>query len=272
MSFKYEMKPSSERTTESYWFIFRNNELLVQENDKTVLIPFESDLNELKLDLGSYKQNYFGLLGKNHCYFLEVIDEIDVPNGMSFYNLRSLYELLNEDFLWIAGRAFQLLNWDKTSRYCGRCATPTEFNSKEKGKICPQCGLLNFPRISPAVIAGILKANQILLANGRRFPSSLFSIIAGFVEPGETLEQCLKREIREEVGLEIKNIRYFGSQSWPFPDSLMIGFIVDYAGGEITIDKGEINEANWYTSNNLPHIPSKISIARKIIDWFVQNY
>jgi NAD+ diphosphatase len=266
------MKPTSERTPASYWFIFRSNELLVKLNDDSVSIPFISDLSELRLNLGSIKQNYFGLLGKNHCYFLDVLSEIDIPEDMSFYDLRSLYKLLKEDFLWIAGRAFQLLNWDRTTQYCGQCAIPTELNLDEKGKKCPQCGLLNFPRISPAIIVGVLKGDQILLANGTRFPSRLFSIIAGFVEPGENLEECVRREIKEEVGLEIENIRYFGSQAWPFPDSLMIGFIADYSGGEITIDKTEINDADWYTSDNLPPIPSKISIARKIIDWFIQNH
>ncbi len=116
-----------------------------------------------------------------------------------------------------------------------------------------------------------MKNNQILLANGTRFPSSLYSVLAGFVEPGETLEECVRREIKEEIGIEVENIRYFSSQSWPFPDSLMIGFLADYSSGEINIDQTEIRNADWFTAENLPLIPGKISIARKIIDWFVNN-
>ncbi|MCK4988071.1 MAG: NAD(+) diphosphatase, partial [Desulfobacterales bacterium] len=168
-------------------------------------------------------------------------------------------------------RANQLVDWGRTHQYCGVCGRPTEDKTDERAKICPQCGLVNYPRLSPAIIVAVLKNNQILLARNKRFKLPFYSVLAGFVEPGETLEQCVQREIREEVGLTVKNIRYFGSQPWPFPNSLMIAFIADYADGEITVDGSEIIDAAWFSKDKLPQIPPSISIARQLIDWFTNN-
>ncbi|MHA2345457.1 MAG: NAD(+) diphosphatase [Candidatus Hodarchaeales archaeon] len=274
MTFKFEMKPQTTENLPSYWFIFRENLLLVELLDDSASIPFTSDLAELNLSLKLKQFIYFGSLEKIPCYFIEVSNDLEIPEKLSFQNIRSLYGLLKEELLWVAGRANQLMNWDKNSRYCGRCGTLTDIEYDERAKKCPKCSLLVFPRISPAIIIGVIDQlnKKILLANGTRFPSSFYSVLAGFVEPGETLEECARREVREEVGVEIKNIRYFNSQFWPFPDSLMIGFLADYAKGNIKIDTTEINDAGWFASNNLPRIPGKISIARKIIDWFVENY
>jgi len=131
---------------------------------------------------------------------------------------------------------------------------------------------MNFPRISPAIIVAVLKGKEILLARAHRFPPRLYSVIAGFVEPGETLEECVRREVKEEVGIEVENICYFGSQSWPFPNSLMVAFTADYANGKITIDETETIDAGWFTAHNLPPIPDKVSISRRLIDWFVEIY
>lgn len=140
---------------------------------------------------------------------------------------------------------------------------------------CPDCGLLNYPRISPAIIAAVIKEDSLLLAL-RYAPTlggiSFYSVLSGYVEPGETLEQCVHREVREEVGIEVKNIRYFGSQPWPFSGSLMVGFTADYVGGDIVPDNKEVTEAGWFRADKLPHIPGKISLSRKLIDWFSQNY
>jgi NAD+ diphosphatase len=179
--------------------------------------------------------------------------------------------MLEEDLIWIAGRANQLVNWSQTHRHCGRCGQPTEDKTDERAKTCPQCGLVNYPRLSPAIIVAVLKNDRILLGRNKRFKLPFYSVLAGFVEPGETLEECVRREIREEVNISVKNIRYFGSQPWPFPDSLMIAFVADYAGGEIRTDGLEIIDAAWFTKDNLPQIPPKISIARQLIDWFVHR-
>ncbi|MHA2156768.1 MAG: NAD(+) diphosphatase [Candidatus Hodarchaeales archaeon] len=268
------MKPFLNETIPSYWFIFRENLLLVEFADDSASIPFYSNLSKLNMSLELNQPIYFGAFETIPCYYFEASNDLEIPKKMSFQSIRKLFGLLNEELLWVAGRAFQLLVWDKNSQYCGRCGNPTELKFDERAKICPECSLLVFPRISPAIIVGIIdqQKKKILLANGTRFPASFYSVLAGFVEPGETLEECVRREVLEEVGIEVNNIRYFGSQSWPFPDSLMIGFLADYATGQIVINPIEINDANWFTADNLPQVPGEISIARKIIDWFVQNY
>ena len=129
----------------------------------------------------------------------------------------------------------------------------------------------HFPRLAPAVIVAVTKGDKILLAHSSEWRGKLYSVLAGFVEPGETFEECVEREIMEEVGIKVKNIRYFGSRPWPFPHSLMVGFTAEYESGEITIDQVEITDAQWFTSDNLPLVPGKISIARQLIDWFVET-
>lgn len=166
----------------------------------------------------------------------------------------------------LAGRATQLLDWQRNHRFCGRCATPTQMKTTEFAMVCPDCGLVAYPRISPAIMVLIRRGEELLLARSPHFRPGVFSALAGFVEAGETLEQCAVREVREEVGLEIANLRYFDSQPWPFPDSLMVAFFADYAGGEITPDPAEIEAADWYRRDALPTLPDPVSIARRLID------
>jgi len=190
-----------------------------------------------------------------------------VPEG-----LLPLYDFLGEGLFHLAGRAVQLVAWVGTNRYCGTCGGRTVPSSSEFAMLCPSCRTASYPRLAPAVITAVLKDEQILLAHPHHFPAGRYGLVSGFVEPGETLEDCVKREIREEVGIEVANIRYFGSQQWPFPHSLMIGFLADYAGGEIAVDGEEIAAADWFDARHMPDIPPPASIARKIIDWFVEEY
>jgi len=175
-----------------------------------------------------------------------------------------------DDLRWtLAGRAVQLIEWDRTTRFCGRCATPTEPAPGERARRCPACGLLAFPRLAPAVITLIERPGEALLARGRTFPVPMYSCIAGFVEPGETMEAAVHREVREEVGVEVTDVCYVASQPWPFPHSLMIGFEARWAGGEIVIDEHEIVDAQWFRADDLPMIPPGMSIARTLIDRWV---
>ena len=141
-----------------------------------------------------------------------------------------------------------------------------------RAKECCRCGHLVFPRISPAVIVLIERGDEVLLARAARFADGFYSVLAGFVEPGESLEEAVSREVEEESGITVKDIRYFGSQPWPFPDSLMIGFTARYAAGELRIDGKEILEGQWFSVDDLPRIPGKISIARRLIDWFIEKH
>jgi NAD+ diphosphatase len=179
--------------------------------------------------------------------------------------------LLDDEVFMLAGRAFQITNWDENHKYCGKCGALFDNKQDERAKICPKCGLVNYPRISPAIITAIVKENKILLAHGNHFKNKMYSVIAGFVEPGETFEDCVQREVMEEVGIRVKNIRYFGSQPWPFPNSLMVGFTAEYESGEIKVDEKEIGDAGWYSVDEFPETPGHGSIARKLIDWFIEN-
>lgn len=180
--------------------------------------------------------------------------------------LRALFELAGAEAFALAGRAVQLLDWQAQHRFCGRCGTPTERKADEHAMHCPNCGLLVYPRLSPAVMVLVRNGNKLLLARSPRFKPGVFSALAGFVEPGETLEQCAKREVYEEVGIEIANLRYFASQPWPFPNSLMVAFFADYAGGQIRPDPAEIEAADWFSPDALPLLPEPISISRQLID------
>ncbi|MBR0565894.1 NAD(+) diphosphatase [Azoarcus sp. L1K30] len=195
-------------------------------------------------------------------------DLSDIPHGVSgeLTSVRALFGLAGAEAFALAGRATQLLDWQQNHRYCGRCGTPTEMLTGERAMYCPQCGLVAYPRISPAVMVLIARGDALLLARSPHFAPGVFSALAGFVEAGETLEECAAREVREEVGIEIDNLRYFRSQSWPFPNSLMVAFFADYAGGDITPDPSEIEAADWFPRSALPLLPNPVSIARQLID------
>jgi NAD+ diphosphatase len=180
--------------------------------------------------------------------------------------LRALFFRMPDAMVALAGRAFQVLEWDATHRFCGRCGTATVTRAHERAKECPACGLIAYPRVSPAMMALVIRSREILLARAPRFPGAMFSALAGFVEPGESIEDCVRREVREEVGIEVDRIEYFASQSWPFPHSLMIAYTAHYAGGELAPDPAEIAEARWFALDALPDLPSSMSIARKLID------
>ena len=183
-----------------------------------------------------------------------------------FQPLMALASRLEEVEWSVAGRAVQLAEWDRTHRFCGRCANPTEPAAGERARRCPACGLLAFPRLAPAVIVLVERNGAALLARNASFPVPMYSTIAGFVEPGETLEAAVVREVNEETSLVVTDVRYVGSQPWPFPHSLMIGFNAQWADGDIAVDGREIADAAWFRPDDLPMIPPPLSIARRLID------
>lgn len=249
-------------------FVFRGTELLVTEGAPGGVLPDAAAMEALADALST--RHPIGELDGRPCWALEVPSEQAPPAGMRFVGLRGVFGRLSEPAFAMAGRAVQVLTWLRDHRFCGRCGHATE-PGEALSRVCPQCGAHHFPRLSPAVIVAVRRGDRVLLARSPRFAPGMFSTIAGFVEPGETLEQAVAREVREEVGLEVTDVRYFGSQPWPFPHSLMIGFTAEWAGGEPTPDKDEILEAEWFGVDAMPVVPGRISIARALIDDFVRS-
>jgi NAD+ diphosphatase len=252
------------------WFAFQGNQLLVAATESGIDIPLAPDLAALGMVVQA--RHYLGTLGGMDCYAVDLDADAPLPPGMALSGLRQLYGRVEEDLFGVAGRAVQIVEWDRTHRYCGRCGTPTELMESERAKRCPQCGLLSFPRLSPAVIVLVERGDAMLLGRGRNFSTPMYSTLAGFVEPGESLEEAVVREIYEEVGILVEDIRYFGSQPWPYPHSLMIGFTAGYAGGTIQIQESELIDAGWFTAGNLPLLPQPLSIARQMIDAFLARH
>lgn len=232
--------PDKKNNRPATWFIFNSDKLLLNP-ENSYKIPLAKNLNELSID--PVRIIYLGTLAGQPSYAAEVLPGTTAPDGMVFQDLKSLYEVLDEDIFLLAGRAIQIINWDKNHQFCGRCGSPTLTAEYEMAKICSECGLMNFPRLSPAVITAIVKDHQILMAKHSYGLKNRYTLIAGFVEAGETLEEAVRREVMEEVGLEVGNIKYFGNQPWPFPHSFMIGFTAEYEKGEIKVDGEEILDA-----------------------------
>jgi len=260
------------------WFVFHGDRLLVElgppdprptddprvrERPSWARLPLQKNNNPLWSE--PVRTLYLGELGQHACWTAEV-PSAEAPGGYGWIGLRALFSVLEDAHFALAGRALQLLQWDRDHQFCGRCGGPTEPRAEERVRVCPACRLSAYPRVAPAVMALVRRGRELLLGRSPHFPAGMYSALAGFVEPGETLEQCVAREVAEEVGVAVANLRYFASQPWPFPHSLMIAFVCDWAGGDIRPEEGEIEAAEWFDVLQLPKLPSKISIARRLID------
>ncbi|HEV3010844.1 MAG TPA: NAD(+) diphosphatase [Burkholderiales bacterium] len=273
----------NEKPGEGHWFAFCGDKLLVElgpldrpsDDPRFRARPAWARLalrkNHNNLYSEAVRTLYLGRLGGVDRWAAELAADAPAPAGTSWEGLRPLFSVLDDDHFALAGRALQLLQWDRDHQFCGRCGAPTEAKREERVRVCRACKLSAYPRVAPAVMALVHRGKQILLARSPHFPAGMYSALAGFVEPGESLEQCLARAVAEEVGVRIGRARYFASQPWPFPHSLMIAFIAEWASGEIKPQDGEIEAANWFEVLQLPKLPSKISIARRLIDAVVSE-
>lgn len=261
--------PAGVEPAEERWFLFRGAELLVWRDETRNTLPSGPDL--LALEADPVRRLYVGRQGGVWYRAGELAPEIAAPAGGEFLDLRSLWGLLSESLWAVAGRAAQLLAWERDHRHCGRCGTPTVLAAGERARKCPNCGFLSFPRVSPAVITLVEQGDRILLARSPHFAPGRYGIIAGFVEAGESLEEAVHREIAEEVGIAVSDVRYFGSQAWPFPHGIMLGFNARWAEGDLAPDPAEIVDAGWYRRDALPQIPGPISIAHRLITEWVNE-
>ena len=251
--------------TPRHWSLaFVDGKLLLPEDDPTTLAPL-APLAPLALhgwQLQAELRHYLGRLDGLDCWALRLAA---APPGWRPVPLRTAMMSFTETLAGLASRAAQVLDWDRSHRFCGVCGTPTEHQEGERARRCPACGHTAYPRLCPAMRALVWRPGEVLLARAPRFAAGMYSALAGFVEAGESIEDCIRREVAEEVGVQIDQLRYYGSQSWPFPNSLMIAFTARWAGGEIVPQAGEIEDARWFAIDALPGIPPRFSISGHLI-------
>ena len=269
MSNKFKILSNTAKISEAddlYFAIFKGGLLVRKENDE-LSIPIFDEIRKLNI---KYENEFFlGQLGEKACFAIETSEEIILTDDFELIPLYEIGALLDEELFLIAGRANQILNWDNTHRFCGKCGSKTDNKKDELAKVCPNCNHVMYPVICPAIIVAVTKGEEILLAHNRGFKNNMYSLIAGFVEAGEELKNTVKRAVFEEVGIKVKNITYYTSSPWSFPNSLMIGFFAEYESGEIKVDGNEIVHADWFTKDNFPNIPKKFTLARKLIDKYI---
>jgi NAD+ diphosphatase len=244
-------------------FIFHGGRLLVREAD--LGLPDRAAVLGLGVDPARLQP--VGLLGERYAEAGWTDVEAPLPAGFAWRGLRSLFGEMDEALLGVAARAVQVAEWARTHRFCGACGSATLLAAGERSFKCVNCGHMAYPRISPAMMVLVRKGDQVLLAQHAQYTVKRFVPLAGFLEAGETIEEAVHREVAEEVGLRVHNLRYFGSQSWPFPHSLMIAFTADYLDGEIRIDPAEIVEARWFGPDDAwPERVPQVSISSLLVD------
>ncbi len=247
-----------------YWFVFSNEQLLLKKEGDTYTIPYQENnptpvaewtrIHELTYTDGEIFK----------CYAVDY-PLTNLPEGYETSALRPTYLLLPHHLYQMAGKGAEILYWDQNSKYCPVCGMPMKFHTAIS-KRCTGCGKEIWPSVATAIIVRIEKENKILMVHARNFRGDFFGLVAGFVETGETLEECVHREVMEETGLHIKNVKYFGSQPWPYPCGLMVGFTAEYESGDIKLQNSELSAGSFFSKDNLPQIPGKASLARALID------
>ncbi len=252
------------------YILFQRGQLLTDMRS-----PQPCLVDDLQIQLGGWdirRRHFLGYWHGQPCFTAEVGDDAR-PDPMQ-YQAGNLYQILgrvDDQLFALAGRASQILDWERDHQFCGRCGGPMTPHDEERAMGCEACGTINYPRIAPCVITLVHRGEELLLARNANFPRPMYSTLAGFIEAGETAEETLIREVREEVGVHVENLRYFQSQSWPFPNQLMLGFYAEYAGGEIVCDEVEIADAGWFHYRDLPMIPPTSSVSGQLIQHYIDT-
>lgn len=250
------------------WLAFRRRELLVERDGGPLLAPGLEALG-----LAPRVTHFLGRVGEVPCFAADLDADASAPTGAAFSDLRALFGRFGERLFALAGRGLQIVEWDRTHRFCGGCGGPTEPSAIERSRRCAACDLVVFPRLAPAIIVCVERDDEILLARSPHFPPGFYSVPAGFVEPGESVEEAVAREIAEETGVEVDDIRYFGSQPWPFPHSLMLGFLARWRSGDVRIDPTELEDAAFFRYDEMPQwFRGRISIAGWLIEDFLARH
>lgn len=249
------------------YYIFQNGQVVLKNGGKSLPTTGADDmLSKLFVRSGLVDRG-----NNNGDIWAELAQDKEPPEGYTLHDRRGLWQVFNEAEFFRIGKAFHICEWQRTNKFCGSCGSPAYLDEREWGMRCSVCNEIVFPVIAPAVIVAVEKDGKLLMGHGVNFPPGRFSVLAGFVEPGESLEETVAREVYEESRIRVKNVRYFGSQPWPFPRSLMIGFNAEWESGEIEVDNTEVLEAGWFNPEELPEVPVGVSISRRLIDDFVRR-
>lgn len=267
--FRFDNQPPTAVNSDLY-IVFQGGQLVTDLRAPEPCLLGRAQLGSIGWTI--VREQFLGYWREQPCYAAEIatsdpVDPLQFQRG-------SLYQVLgrvDEQLFALTGRAAQLLAWERDHRFCGRCGQQMTLDLAERGMRCQPCGTVNYPRIAPCVIVLVTRGEELLLARNVKFPRPMFSTLAGFIEAGETAEETLVREVREEVGVEVSALRYFQSQSWPFPNQLMLGYFAEYAGGEIVCEPSEIAEAGWFHYRDLPPIPPAASISGQLIRHYIKQ-
>lgn len=267
----------SNQSERGYWFLFKKDTVLYFGKGNDITFPVL--LAPSELGLKTTEPVYIGKLDGKNVFAAQVFETEELCYnccGVASFNYaspRDLFCTIGEEWFALVCRALHICRWNESWKFCPACGSPAVNSVKERAKVCTGCGRTDYPVISPAVIVAVTKGDKLLLAHNVRYNHvpERYSVLAGFVESGESAEDTIRRELMEEVGITVKNIRYFGSQSWPFPNSMMLGFTAEYESGEVIPDGEELDKAGWFGADELPEIPPFGSISRKLIENFKKN-
>ena len=247
--------------------ILRNQEFLTTKTSDFLIFE-DDDLKWTEMELTN--KQFIGYLNEQPCFLSELTSESKLDENLVLTPLRNLLGRIPDSLFTVCSRSIQLSEWNKNNQFCGSCGSRMNKHDTERAMHCECNGMLVYPKISPCIIVLVTKEDDLLLAHNKNFPGKFYSTLAGFIEPGETAEDAIHREIEEEVSIKVKNIKYYGSQSWPFPSQLMLGYHAEYDSGEILPDGEEIDEADWFNYLELPAVPTgNISISGKLIEHFL---
>jgi len=249
--------------------ILKDQEFLTSKNSDFLIFE-EEDLKWSEMNI--VNRQFLGFLNNKPCYLSELTSESKIDDGTMLTPLRNLLGRIPDSLFTVCSRSIQLSEWYKNNQFCGACGSKMQRHNTERAMYCECNNLLIYPKISPCIIVLVTKGEELLLAHNKNFPGAFYSTLAGFIEAGESAESAIHREIYEEVKIKVKNIKYYGSQSWPFPSQLMLGYHAEYLEGEITPDGEEIDSADWFNYRKLPQVPTgNISISGQLIESYIDR-
>lgn len=252
-----------------YWFIFCKTDIILEKRGDTYTIPYAEE-PPVPTRPWTHIMDITPTEDGTEVKAFKIDKAITNDPRYEMCGLRASFYKLSTELYLKAGKCQELLYWDQNTIFCGVCGSPMKMHT-EISKRCTNCGKEVWPQLATAIIVLVHRGNEVLLVHARNFKTNFYGLVAGFVETGETLEEATHREVLEETGIEIKNLQYFGSQPWPYPCGLMVGFFAEYDGGSLQLQRSELSKGNWFHKDSLPTIPEPLSIARMMLDHWLEN-